>query len=175
MAGRGWRALRACLAVAGAGIIGVGTAALLIGHFGRRLNRSAAYRRARTAFNRVMFHWAGRKGSAFALLHHKGRSSGRWHTTPVALLPLRSAKGIPATYGTDADWCRNILASGSCLFTWQGELLAGEDARMLSLREVLRLLPVWQQPVYRLVGIQQFMLVTPRPALPIERALVVPA
>ena len=156
------RAVRIALALVSAAAATIAGAGMVIGRHGQRLNHSAIYRYGRSRFNLITSPSAGSCWSLFALLRHRGRRSGQWYATPVAVLPLRGAMLIPATYGEDADWCRNILASGSCVVTWRGKSYAGEDARLISLGEVLAALPAWQRPGYRLFGIRQYLRVRPR-------------
>lgn len=153
------RCTLALVSAAAATIVGTG---MVIGRHGQRLNHSALYRYGRSRLNLITSPSAGGRWSPFALLSHRGRKSGRWYTTPVAVLPLRGAMLIPATYGEDADWCRNILASGSCVVTWRNTRYAGEDARLISLGEVLVVLPAWQRPGYRFFGIRQYLRIQPR-------------
>src|SRR5579884_2389735 len=63
---------------------------------------------------------AGRSLDMYAVIQHKGRRSGRLYTTPVLVEPITDGFVIPLTYGTEADWARNILAAGTCTIIWQG-------------------------------------------------------
>jgi deazaflavin-dependent oxidoreductase (nitroreductase family) len=64
---------------------------------------------------------AGRRGvSPFAVLHHRGRRSGRWYATPVAAQPVGDGFVVPLTFGEGADWFQNVLAAGGCVIRWNG-------------------------------------------------------
>ncbi len=52
----------------------------------------------------------------FAVIHHRGRKSGRAYRTPVLALPSDSGFVIPMTYGRDVDWARNMCAAGGAAF-----------------------------------------------------------
>jgi deazaflavin-dependent oxidoreductase (nitroreductase family) len=73
-----------------------------IRHFNKRL------------LNPVMIKAAGRSHWYAAALHHTGRTSGKAYTTPVVIFRTGPDVYIPLPYGTDVDWCRNVLAAGSC-------------------------------------------------------------
>ena len=44
-----------------------------------------------------------------AVLHHRGRRSGRPYRTPVVAFRTAGGFVVPMTYGTDVDWARNLL------------------------------------------------------------------
>jgi deazaflavin-dependent oxidoreductase (nitroreductase family) len=50
----------------------------------------------------------------FCILTHLGRRSGRTYRTPLNVF-LRGDRAVFAlTYGSDAEWVRNVLAAGGC-------------------------------------------------------------
>ena len=58
----------------------------------------------------------------FAVLHHKGRRSGREYSTPVQAYPTKSGGFVVALgYGYNSDWALNLLAAGGGAFTRQGK------------------------------------------------------
>jgi len=63
---------------------------------------------------------AGRRPSTFAVIHHRGRHSGRTYTTPVSARPTPDGFIIPLTFGQRADWFQNIQAAGTCTIQWKG-------------------------------------------------------
>jgi len=65
-----------------------------------------------------------RRESKFGIVHHVGRRSGAAYHTPVDV--ARTAEGvlISLPYGTEVDWCRNVLAADRCTITLEGEELA---------------------------------------------------
>jgi len=50
----------------------------------------------------------------FGVIIHRGRTSGREFRTPVNLFRRRDGFVFALTYGSDADWVRNVLAAGGC-------------------------------------------------------------
>jgi deazaflavin-dependent oxidoreductase (nitroreductase family) len=48
----------------------------------------------------------------FAIVHHRGRRSGRALRTPLNAFPNAGGYVIALTYGPNVDWVKNILAAG---------------------------------------------------------------
>ena len=56
----------------------------------------------------------------FAVVHHRGRRSGRRYATPVAARRTPDGFVIALTFGEGADWFRNVQAAGGCVIRWKG-------------------------------------------------------
>jgi deazaflavin-dependent oxidoreductase (nitroreductase family) len=56
----------------------------------------------------------------FGVVVHAGRRSGRRYRTPVNVFRRGDRFVIALTYGPDAEWVRNVLASGGCLLETGG-------------------------------------------------------
>jgi deazaflavin-dependent oxidoreductase (nitroreductase family) len=63
---------------------------------------------------------AGTRLSTFAVLHHRGRRSGRTYATPTSARPTTDGFVIPLTFGKEADWFQNVQAAGGCIIQWKG-------------------------------------------------------
>jgi deazaflavin-dependent oxidoreductase (nitroreductase family) len=50
----------------------------------------------------------------WAVVIHRGRKSGRTFRTPLWAFRRQHGYVIALTYGSDADWVRNVLAWGGC-------------------------------------------------------------
>lgn len=61
----------------------------------------------------------------WAMVVHRGRTSGNEYRTPVAAFVRGRTVAIALAYGDDADWVRNLLAAG------EGELVRLGRARAL--------------------------------------------
>jgi deazaflavin-dependent oxidoreductase (nitroreductase family) len=76
------------------------------------------------------------EGAPLVLLHHRGRTSGREHVTPVMYLPHGTEPGsiyVFATKGgapTDPDWYRNLAAAG------EGTIERGTETYEVTVREL---------------------------------------
>jgi deazaflavin-dependent oxidoreductase (nitroreductase family) len=107
----------------------------------------------RVATNRVMRHVAGRL-PGFAIVTHTGRRSGQRHRTPVNLFRHGDRYVIALTYGSDAQWVRNVQAAGACEIETRGEhidLVAPEVVRDRSL------VPAPVRPMLHAVRVGEFM------------------
>jgi deazaflavin-dependent oxidoreductase (nitroreductase family) len=63
--------------------------------------------------NRLTRPLAGRL-PGFAILTHRGRTSGRTYQTPVNVFRRGDEYFFFLTYGSDSQWVKNVLAAGSC-------------------------------------------------------------
>jgi deazaflavin-dependent oxidoreductase (nitroreductase family) len=56
----------------------------------------------------------------FGIVGHAGRRSGRQYRTPVNVFRRGDRYIIALTYGSNADWVRNVLADGGCTLETRG-------------------------------------------------------
>jgi deazaflavin-dependent oxidoreductase (nitroreductase family) len=69
--------------------------------------------------NRVTGPFAGRL-PGFAVVRHVGRRSGTVYHTPVNVFRDGDRYVFALTYGSGADWVRNVLAAGGCEIRTRG-------------------------------------------------------
>ena len=62
---------------------------------------------------------AGRPRSVTALLTHAGRRSGKTYQTPLGAQPYGDGFVVSLPYGKHTDWCRNVIAAGTCRLAWR--------------------------------------------------------
>ncbi len=86
--------------------------------------------------------FAGRPQGPYAIVHHRGRSSGKTYTTPVNVRPTPEGFIIPLYYSRNVDWCRNVLAAGQCTITWQGNDYHVVEPEVIEPATVLSLIPL---------------------------------
>jgi deazaflavin-dependent oxidoreductase (nitroreductase family) len=70
-----------------------------------RFNRTVANRMIGPAMARM---------PGFAMVHHRGRRSGREFRTPVKVFRHGADYVVTLPYGARADWVKNVLAAGGC-------------------------------------------------------------
>ncbi len=115
----------------------------------------------RVVMARVFGPLAGRV-PPFAVVEHVGRRSGRRYRTVIWAFPVADGMAVALTFGSSADWVRNVVAAGECRLKWRArwrrydrpEVVAGWPGLgllpaplrpvlwLLISREVLRLRPV---------------------------------
>ncbi len=93
-------------------------------------------------FNPAVLGFAGRPQGPYAIVHHKGRSSGKSYTTPVNIRQTPEGFIIPLYYGRNVDWCRNVLAAGQCTITWKGNDYQVGEPEVIEPATVLSLIPL---------------------------------
>ena len=114
----------------------------------------------RRIFNPIMLALTagGRRPACFALVRHVGRRSGRVYATPVWVIRTRDGFLVPLTYGTRADWCRNVLAAGAATVEHRGIAVAVHRPSVVDAAAVVPRLPPVQRAVMHVVGMQTFLL-----------------
>ena len=50
----------------------------------------------------------------FAMLRYRGRATGRTYTIPINVFRRRDRYIFALTYGSEAQWAKNVLAAGGC-------------------------------------------------------------
>jgi len=97
----------------------------------------------------------------FGILEHRGRRSGRTHVTPLGVRGFPGGFLIPLTFGPEADWCRNVLAAGTCVIQWRGRRYAAVEPRVVDVAEVRDELRAASGPLerlaLRLMGTRRFL------------------
>jgi deazaflavin-dependent oxidoreductase (nitroreductase family) len=87
---------------------------------------------------------------------HVGRTSKRRYRTPVNAFRTRGVYVIALTYGTRADWVRNVRASGGCELETRGRRI-----RLISPRVIhdprVRLAPWITQPILRMLHVTDLL------------------
>jgi len=100
----------------------------------------------------------GRRCAHCAIVRHVGRRSGRAYATPVWTVRTSWGFLVPLTYGTRADWCRNVLTAGSATIEHRGTSVAVNRPEVVDAALVVPRLPLAQRALLRLVGMRQFLL-----------------
>src|SRR5207245_10318945 len=81
--------------------------------------------------NPVMRLFAGRV-AGFAILTHRGRKTGRIHRTPINVFRQGDDYVFALTYGSDAEWVKNVLAAGECSMRIRGQNVKLVDPRLVA-------------------------------------------
>jgi deazaflavin-dependent oxidoreductase (nitroreductase family) len=99
----------------------------------------------------------------FAVLTHRGRTSGRVYRTPVNVFRRGGAYLFFLTYGADADWVKNVLAAGSCSLRTRGHDVALVGPELIEDRE-LRAAPLIPRFIERRVaGVDAYLRMQAKP------------
>jgi deazaflavin-dependent oxidoreductase (nitroreductase family) len=121
------------------------------------LPRSIAYANRRVT-NRLLSGLATRL-PGFGVVVHTGRRSRRQYRTPVNVFRRGDRYIIALTYGSNADWVRNVLANGRCTLETRGRTLRLSRPRLFH-DESRYAVPAPVRLVLGLVNVNDFLELT---------------
>lgn len=105
--------------------------------------------------NPAVLTFAGRR--MYAVVRHVGRRSGQMYATPVVAEPTEDGFIIPLPYGSDVDWCRNVLAASRCTIKRNGLMYSGYEPAIVDQGAALRAFSGLMQLTFRLLGVREFL------------------
>lgn len=108
----------------------------------------------RTVTNQLVRRSAGRPGASAALVRHRGRTSGRLYETPVEPFATDGGFLISLPYGSNADWLKNVLVSGSAVLVTNGQTYTVDHPEVVATADVKDELPPREQRTQRWFGVQ---------------------
>jgi deazaflavin-dependent oxidoreductase (nitroreductase family) len=91
-----------------------------------------------------------------AVLHHRGRRTGRSYNTPVRAFRTSDGYVVPLAYSRDAAWALNLLAAGGGEMTRFGRRYQLTQVRRAG-PEARELLPAWVSLMMRALRIDDFL------------------
>jgi deazaflavin-dependent oxidoreductase (nitroreductase family) len=95
----------------------------------------------------------------FGTIEHVGRTTGKLHRAPMMAFPLRPRRKatFALTYGPEAHWVKNALASGEVTFEsrWAGRLRLVEPRVVHDPRR--RAMPWLVRQALRVMGVADFL------------------
>jgi deazaflavin-dependent oxidoreductase (nitroreductase family) len=110
----------------------------------------------RRVTNRALGRIPGRI-SPFVLLHHVGRSTGKHYTVPLAGFMIPDGILLTPTYGPEADWVRDILATNVFTLERRGETHTFGDARLVDRADAWPHLSGFVRLAMRAIGVTRFV------------------
>jgi len=97
-----------------------------------------------------------RRFSNFAVVHHRGRRSGRPYLTPVNCFGDAPTVVVALTYGVQADWAQNVL-TGPATIELRAHTHQITVAEVVGRDETWASLPRLVRCVLRVLGIRDFL------------------
>jgi deazaflavin-dependent oxidoreductase (nitroreductase family) len=73
-----------------------------------------------------------RRAPGFGIVTFRGRKSGQTYSTPVNVFQRGDAYYFFLTYGSDAQWVKNVLAAGSCSIETRGRIVELVDPELVT-------------------------------------------
>ena len=99
-----------------------------------------------------------------AVIHHRGRRSGRAYTTPLAARKTPDGFVIPLTFGKQANWFQNIQAAGGCTIQWKGATYQVTEPVVVDWKSVRASFYPAERILVPLIGIEHFVQLRQAPA-----------
>lgn len=149
----------ALLAVIVLGLLTLG----LLWFLGMR-NKNSVVVKAQRRINRALVNpsqlkTAGTPGAYASIVRHTGRTSGRQYETPVGAVPTEDGFVIGLMYGSQSDWLKNVLASGSATIVFEGATYPVDRPEVLSWEAAAHLFPDEERRSFRLFGVRECLTV----------------
>ncbi len=135
-----------------------------------RMVRNQSVRRAmlsviRPHLNPLIVKLAGGKRlKMVAVIHHRGRRSGRAYTTPAMARLTADGFVVPMTFGPQADWVQNVRAAGGCVIEWNGAEYPVVEPEVIDWAAARAAFPVRERVMLRLMGMANFVRLRHAPA-----------
>ena len=96
-------------------------------------------------------------GKRITAIHHSGRKSGREYVTPVWAERSGQWFFIQLPYGTDVDWCRNVLTTGGSVLEHGGVHYDTVSPMIIPAAEAIPLLPTKMQKADRMLDVESYL------------------
>ncbi len=100
--------------------------------------------------------FAGRV-SPFAIVQHRGRTSGRAYQTPLLAFAGEREVIIALTYGPNRDWVKNVQAAGGCTIVQRGRRIPLSHPVIVGSEEGLQRIPAPLRPILRLGRVTSYL------------------
>ena len=125
----------------------------------RRLIRAVA-----RVVNPLVLRIAGRRHMpVLGIVHHRGRKTGRTYATPLGVRPAPGGGFLmPLTFGDASHWYQNIRAAGWCVITYRGEDHTVAGPTVVDRATAGPAYPRYERLALRLIGVNEFVLLTQR-------------
>ena len=113
---------------------------------------------ARDYGNPRVMETAGQPGAVASIVRHTGRSSGASYETPVTVVESEDGFVVALPYGTNPDWLKNVLASGSAVVVHEGGEYRADRPELTSRSVGNPYFPRNTQLTHLLFGVDDFLL-----------------
>jgi deazaflavin-dependent oxidoreductase (nitroreductase family) len=94
----------------------------------------------------------------FGVLTHQGRRSGQVYHTPLNVFRRDDTYLFFLTYGSEAQWVKNVLAAGSCSLETRGHTVRLVEPELITDPDLRPAPPLVRLIERRLAGVTQYLL-----------------
>jgi deazaflavin-dependent oxidoreductase (nitroreductase family) len=96
---------------------------------------------------------------SFGVVYHRGRKSGREFHIPVNVFRTSDGYVIALTYGSGADWVKNVLAAGGCELVTRRQRFTLTEPRLYVDKQA-KAMPGFVRNVLKLISVDEFLELT---------------
>lgn len=111
----------------------------------------------REIINPITLSLAGRPYIPYGIVQHEGRTSGRIYRTPILVREVEDGFVIPLPYGSNTDWCRNVLAANGAVIAVQGRAYRVGHPEVLPASEGVGAFPSWMGWLLDVAGTDRYL------------------
>jgi deazaflavin-dependent oxidoreductase (nitroreductase family) len=112
-------------------------------------------RRTSRAMKPLALKSAGTPGAYASVIQHVGRTTGRAYETPVGAVATDDGFVIALPYGSNTDWLKNVLASGSAAIVDEGSVYDVDRPEVVPIAVADRHFSSQDQRAHRVFGVDQ--------------------
>jgi deazaflavin-dependent oxidoreductase (nitroreductase family) len=94
---------------------------------------------------------------SIAMVHHRGRKSGRIYATPTSARPTSDGFVIAMTFGPESDWVQNVLAAGGCEIDWKDRRYSLVDPEIIDWATARTVFSTPERILLRAIGMTSFL------------------
>jgi deazaflavin-dependent oxidoreductase (nitroreductase family) len=98
-----------------------------------------------------------RRLPTFGILTHQGRKTGRIYHTPIRVFQRGNMYLFFLTYGSDAEWVKNIRAAGCCLLETRGRVVELVEPELINDPKLQPAPPPIRFAERRLAGAREYL------------------
>ena len=115
------------------------------------------FRRVVTRYVSPVLRPIARRLPTFGILIYRGRKSGKMYRTPINVFRRGDAYFFFLTYGSDAQWVKNVLAAGSCSLETRGRIVELAEPVLVHDPELRPAPPVVRFVERRIAGATEYL------------------
>ena len=121
------------------------------------------FRRVVTRYVSPVLRPIARRLPTFGILIYRGRKSGNTYRTPINVFRRGDTYVFFLTYGSDAQWVKNVLVAGSCSLETRGRIVELAEPVLVHDPELRPAPPVVRFVERRIAGATEYLRMRAQP------------
>ncbi|HUP16202.1 MAG TPA: nitroreductase family deazaflavin-dependent oxidoreductase [Acidimicrobiia bacterium] len=113
------------------------------------------------SFNRFVTNPLGRLvagwAPGFAIIRHRGRKTGKTYSTPINIFKVEDRFVIALTYGSNADWLKNVFAAGGCTIKNRNKEIDLVGPTLVATSAGMSIMPLPVRVILRAANVTEFV------------------